>query len=258
MRTLAPSSLPPAGDFELEETSVWSFPIRGNWATHRGDYRGNWPPQVPRNLILRYTAPGDIVLDQMCGSGTTLIECRLLGRHGIGLDVNPRAVAMAQERLRFEAPGRESQTRPSWQRVRRGDARATGLPAASVDLVATHPPYHNIIHYSDPPIEGDLSRADSLEAFLDEMATVAQESFRVLKPGGYASMLVGDIRIRRRQVLLAYRCLERFVRAGFDLQEDIIKTQWNCRGDAKWRNRTLRRDFLLLAHEHLFVLQKPE
>ena len=50
--------------FELEETTVWSFKERGNWATHRGDYRGNCSPQVPRNLILRYTKKNDIVLDQ--------------------------------------------------------------------------------------------------------------------------------------------------------------------------------------------------
>jgi hypothetical protein len=38
-------------------TTVWSFPERGSWATHRGDYRGNWAPQIPRALILKYTSP---------------------------------------------------------------------------------------------------------------------------------------------------------------------------------------------------------
>lgn len=51
-------------DFKLENTSVWSFKERGKWATHKGDYRGNCPPQVPRNLILKYTKEKDIVLDQ--------------------------------------------------------------------------------------------------------------------------------------------------------------------------------------------------
>jgi len=44
-------------------TTVWSFPKRGSWATHKGDYRGNWAPQIPRALMLMYTKPGDIVLD---------------------------------------------------------------------------------------------------------------------------------------------------------------------------------------------------
>lgn len=51
-------------EFELEKTTIWSFKERGKWATHKGDYRGNCPPQVPRNLILKYTKENDIVLDQ--------------------------------------------------------------------------------------------------------------------------------------------------------------------------------------------------
>jgi hypothetical protein len=44
------------------DTTVWSFPKRGRWATHKGDYRGNWPPQIPRVLIERYSKEGDTVL----------------------------------------------------------------------------------------------------------------------------------------------------------------------------------------------------
>lgn len=69
--------------FKLEETTIWSFKERGSWATHKGDYRGNCPPQVPRNLILKYTNEGDIVLDTFCGSGTTMIETKLLNRKGV-------------------------------------------------------------------------------------------------------------------------------------------------------------------------------
>lgn len=69
--------------FEIEKSSVWSFKERGDWATHKGDYRGNCPPQVPRNLILKYTKEKEIVLDPFCGSGTTMIECKLLDRKGI-------------------------------------------------------------------------------------------------------------------------------------------------------------------------------
>ena len=70
-------------DFKLEDTTIWSFKQRGSWATHRGDYRGNCPPQVPRNLILKYTKVGDIVLDTFCGSGTAMIEAKLLNRRGV-------------------------------------------------------------------------------------------------------------------------------------------------------------------------------
>jgi len=57
-------------------------------ATVVGNYRGNWSPYIPRNLILRYTAPGELVLDQMAGSGTAPVECKLLGRRAAGVDIN--------------------------------------------------------------------------------------------------------------------------------------------------------------------------
>lgn len=92
-------------NFDLERTSVWSFPERGNWATHAGDYRGNWTPYVPRNLIMRYSNEGDWILDQFVGSGTTLVEAKILNRNAIGIDINPKAIALTNERLDFNAEG---------------------------------------------------------------------------------------------------------------------------------------------------------
>lgn len=72
-------------NFQQEITTVWSFPQRGNWATHKSRYRGNFAPQIARNLILRYSKEGERVLDPMVGGGTTLIETKLLNRRGIGI-----------------------------------------------------------------------------------------------------------------------------------------------------------------------------
>ena len=66
--------------FQLEKSSVWSFPERGDWATHDSKYRGNCSPYVIRNLILRYSIEGDRILDQFAGGGTSLIEAKLLNR----------------------------------------------------------------------------------------------------------------------------------------------------------------------------------
>ena len=78
--------------FRAERTTVWDFPVRGDWATHKGDYRGNFAPQIARNVILNYSAEGELVLDPMVGSGTTLIEARLLNRNALGCDINQNAV----------------------------------------------------------------------------------------------------------------------------------------------------------------------
>lgn len=89
-------------NFMLEPTTVWSFPDRGSWATHSGKYRGNWSPYVPRNLILRYSKPGDWILDQFMGSGTTLVEAKLLNRHAVGVDINPQSVSISETNLQFQ------------------------------------------------------------------------------------------------------------------------------------------------------------
>lgn len=151
-------------DFALEKTTVWSFEHRGNWATHRGNYRGNWAPQIPRNLILRYSNEGDLVLDQMLGSGTTLIECKLLGRNGIGVDINLDALMVAYNRLDFTHIS-EEQTYTT-HKLYLGDARNLDLVNdETIDLIATHPPYANIIPYSRERENGDLSRVHSIREF---------------------------------------------------------------------------------------------
>jgi DNA modification methylase len=65
------NKLAPDREYKPEGTTVWSFPDRGDWATHTGDYRGNFSPFIPRNLILKYSQKDDLILDQMVGSGTT-------------------------------------------------------------------------------------------------------------------------------------------------------------------------------------------
>lgn len=89
-------------NFKEEKTTVWSFRHRGNWATHSGEYRGNWSPYIPRNIILKYSKPHDLVLDCFCGAGTTLIECKLLGRRSIGVDINEKAIELAKKNLDFD------------------------------------------------------------------------------------------------------------------------------------------------------------
>ena len=54
-------------------------------------------PTIAATAITRYTKPGDLVTDPMCGIGTTLIEAVHLGRDGIGVEYEPRWAAIAAE-----------------------------------------------------------------------------------------------------------------------------------------------------------------
>lgn len=178
-------SYSPPEDYAPERTTVWSFPDRGNWATHKGNYRGNWSPYIPRNLILKYTKKGDWVLDQMMGSGATLVEAKLLERNAIGVDINLDAVMVALDRLNFSynllfPKHNEPTIKTYW-----GDARKLDqIEDNSIDLIATHPPYASIISYTKNNKQNDDLSQLPLEEYLSEMKKVAEESFRVLIEGG--------------------------------------------------------------------------
>jgi DNA modification methylase len=241
--------------FAPELTTVWSFPDRGDWATHRGNYRANWSPYIPRNLLLRFTAKNDLVLDQMVGSGTTLVECKLLQRRGIGVDINSDAIMVARNRLDFIYKPDEDYEEPEIKTYV-GDARNLNLiKDESIDLIATHPPYANIVPFSG--VEHDISKVSKIEKFVNEMRKVAQESYRVLKPGKHCAILIGDTRKNKHFVPISLRVLEVFLDRGFILKEDIIKLQWKMKTTReRWRSTKL--DFYKIAHEHLYIFRKPE
>lgn len=237
--------------FRAERTTVWDFPVRGDWATHKGDYRGNFAPQIARNVILNYSQEGEIVLDPMVGSGTTLIEARLLNRNALGYDINENAVEMTKARTDFPVENASKQI------VLPGDVRNLGLDDNSIDLILTHPPYANIVKYSDGKNPDDLSSLTSIPAFLDELEKGIRELYRVLKPDRYCAILIGDTRKGQHYVPLSHFVLDRCLRAGFALKEEIIKTQHNTTYAQRWTGAARSYRFYLIMHEHLFVLRKP-
>jgi len=243
--------------FEPEITTLWSFEERGDWATHEPSFRGNWSPKVARNLILQYSEEGDTVLDPMVGGGTTLIECALTGRNGIGMDVNRKAAILTKSRINFPKKYQE-ELLESNQEIYRGDCRNLNLvDDESIDLIATHPPYANIIDYGEDAVEGDLSAIPSYDIFAEEMKKAASEFYRVLKPGGYCAILIGDTRNRRHYVPISSKILKKFLDIGFLLKEDVIKAQWNCQSTPLWKSNG-DKDFLLIMHEHLYIFRKPK
>lgn len=235
-------------NFELETNTVWAFPNRGKWATHDSKYRGNWSPYIPRNVILRYSSEGDTVLDQFVGGGTTAVEAKLTGRNFIGFDINPAAVELTQKKLDFEYNTSAEIS------VKLGDARKLELSDDSINLICTHPPYADIINYSDG-IDGDLSLL-SIKPFLAEMGIVAAECYRVLKKDKFCAILMGDTRKKGMVQPLAFETMKLFELAGFKLKEIIIKEQHNCKATGYWKTNSIKYNFLLLAHEYLFVFKK--
>ena len=230
-------------NFELETNTVWAFPNRGKWATHDAKYRGNWSPYIPRNVILRYSSEGDTVLDQFVGGGTTAVEAKLTGRNFIGFDINPAAVELTQKKLDFEYNTSAEIS------VKLGDARKLELSDDSIDLICTHPPYADIINYSDG-IDGDLSLL-SIKPFLAEIGIVAAECYRVLKKDKFCAILMGDTRKKGMVQPLAFETMKLFEFAGFKLKEIIIKEQHNCKATGYWKTNSIKYNFLLLSLIHI-------
>ena len=181
------------------------------------------------------------------GSGTTLVEAKLLNRNAIGVDINPQSVSISETNLQFQC---ETKSRIYLQ-----NGSATDLcfiKDSGIDFICTHPPYANIIRYSKD-IEGDISLL-TYDDFLKEMSLVAQESYRVLKKGKMCAVMIGDIRKYGKVVPLGFRVMDCFLKEGFMSKEIIIKEQHNCRSTDYWEKQ--KNNFLLLAHEYIFVFQK--
>lgn len=242
-------------DFKTQRTTVWSFPQRGEWASHTAQYRGNWSPYVVRNVLELYSQPGDVVLDPMVGGGTTPVECLLTGRNSISSDINPGALSITRDRLNLPAHMTERLPKTT-HKTFIGDVRNLNLiEDESIDLIATHPPYANIIRYT-PAVDGDLSQINDYSLFFCEFSKAIKELYRVLKPGSYCAILIGDTHNRSHYVPISYRVMMDFLKEGFILKEDVIKKEWNCESD-RYLAKYAGANFLLTMHEHLYIFRKP-
>ena len=88
--------------------SLWILDKRDKSGAHKGNYWGNFIPQIPNQFLRRYTKKGDWILDTFAGSGTTLIECKRLERNCIGIELNEEVVKLAKNNIAKEKSGKES------------------------------------------------------------------------------------------------------------------------------------------------------
>ena len=135
-------------------TTVWataqSTPTvqrRGRYVPESTAHPAKMLPAIAAHAIRHYTTPGEVVLDPMCGIGTTLVEALHTGRPAVGVEYEPHWVATTRANLALAHQHGAVQT----GQVFRGDARhlAAVLPAGlrgQVGLVVTSPPYGPSTH----------------------------------------------------------------------------------------------------------------
>ena len=136
---------------DLLTDSLWLLDKRERGGAHNAGYWGNFIPQIPNQFLRRYTKRGEWVLDPFLGSGTTLIECRRLGRNGIGIELQPEVAELASK-----AVSKEKNPFRTAAEIINGDSSALNFKTElkknkcnSVQFLLMHPPYWDIIRFSE-------------------------------------------------------------------------------------------------------------
>lgn len=240
--------------------SLWIIDRRDTSGGHLGWYWGNFVPQIPQQLMLRYTRRQDWVVDAFAGSGTTLIECRRLGRNGIGLELN-REIASEAEKL-VEATANEEDVTTG---IEVGDSRGMDIDVVlkkhrveKVQLLIMHPPYHDIIRFSDSG--ADLSNAGSTEAFLRMFGQTVDNLTPCLETGRYLALVVGDKYSKGEWIPLGFHCMNEVLSRPFALKSIVVKNFEETRSKRNqaelWRYRALAGGFYVFKHEYIFLFRK--
>jgi len=241
--------------------SLWLFDKRDNSGVHVGDYWGNFVPQIPNQMLQRYTKKGEWVLDGFLGLGTTLIECKRLGRNGIGIELNPLVAKKAEKIINLEKNPSNVQTL-----VFTGDSQKLDIKKRieekhleKVQLIILHPPYHDIIKFSEDNPD-DLSNAESTEEFIKMFDNVIKNLTQVLEQGRYLVLVIGDKYSKGEWIPLGFLTMNEVIKNDYTLVSIIVKNFKETKGKRQqhelWRYRALTGGFYVFKHEYVMVFKK--
>jgi len=240
--------------------SLWILEKRDNTGVHKADYWGNFIPQIPNQMMKRYTKKGEWVLDAFAGCGTTLIEAQRLGRNCIGVEIQPNIVECANNLIHSE-PNRFNTV----NEVVQGDSceidfknLLSQYKQKSVQLLIMHPPYFDIIKFSKDP--RDLCNSKSVDDFLSRMNKIVKNSSAILDKGRYFALVIGDKYSKGEWIPLGFLTMQEVLKNGFMLKSIIVKNFEETFGKRNqkelWRYRALVGGFYIFKHEYIFLFKR--
>jgi modification methylase len=199
-------------------TSVWLTGQRPAHLQRRGRYLpastqhpAKMLPDIAAHAISVYTTPGQLVLDPMCGIGTTCVEAIHLGRDAVGVEIEPRWAGVAAANLTLA----RSQGATGAGMIVHGDATALPelVPAAlhgQVSLVVTSPPYGPSVHglvrptpsgivktanrYSDTTRDRHNLAHAGWNGLHDGLTRILAGCRQLLRPGGTVAVTARPVR----------------------------------------------------------------
>ncbi|MBR6298372.1 MAG: site-specific DNA-methyltransferase [Candidatus Gastranaerophilales bacterium] len=243
----------------------WEFDSRDKSNGHSYDYHGNYIPQIATQLLERYTKKDDIVLDLFFGSGTTGIEAKNLSRRCIGVELKQEMVDYVSQKfsrkdlvVNVNIIQGDSASEVTKKKVQ---DRLEIMGNTHAQLLVLHPPYDDIIKFSDK--KEDLSNCASTEEFYELFKKVAKNGYDLLEQNRFAALIIGDKYSNSRYYSLGFECQRRMEELGFVTKAVIVK---NITGNEKakgknanlWRYRALAGGFNIFEHEYIMIFQKTK
>ena len=249
-------------DTNLNVESLWLIPQRAKGGKRENNYHGNFIPQIPNQLISRYTSPNDLVMELFSGSGTALFECETLNRQYIGYDINSEMIDYVRKKMEntkivyslLECNVTDTETFDILT-----EQSLSRIGKTKVDFLIAHPPYLDIIKFTDKP--GDLSAISDEKQFLEFLQIAFSNAWKYLKVGGYFALVMGDL-YRNSEILPLGFDTMAMVKSNFDckLKGIIVKNISGNRGKLGqndiWHYRALKNDYYIFKHEYIFVFKK--
>ena len=248
---------------DINIDTLWLIDRRDKSGKHKNIYHGNFIPQIPNQLIRRYTKENEVIIDPFLGSGTTLYECYSLKRKLIGLDINEKALEFVFNNMgndfnnnRFFITLCDNTNSKSIKYINKG---LKALNSKSSQFVIFHPPYMDIIKFTDK--KEDLSQINNMNDFLNAFLKTCENILPFLDKDRYFAVVIGDIYQDSEVKPLSFNIMN-MIQNNFKvkLKGIIIKNIVGNRGKFKsenfWIYRALKSDYYIFKHEYIFVFKK--
>lgn len=242
--------------------SLWLIGPRAKGGKRANVYHGNFTPQIPEQMIRRYTETGDIILEPFAGSGTTLYEAESLHRRYIGMDINEAILKYVEGQMvgsNMEYYLHNADATDSWIFSYLVDMDLKVMGARTVDLVMLHPPYLDIVKFTDK--KEDLSAISDIDRFTEMFIRVVANCYKYLKTNKYIVLVIGDVYKDGEVIPLGFHLMNA-VKQNFPCKlkgivvKDMVGNRAKLGIENLWRYRALRSDNFLFKHEYLFVFKK--